>query len=56
VQIVPYEVEKSGEVGISDSSGLRLLALGDPIQERKDVLCGDFANLPVGEFAQENAR
>ncbi len=43
-------------MGITDSSSLRFLALGNPVQEREDVLGGDFANLPVGKFVQENAQ
>ncbi len=40
VRIASDEVEKSGELGIADPPGLWFLALGDPVQVRKDILRG----------------
>jgi hypothetical protein len=37
VQIVADEVEIRTKVGVADAFGVRLVALGEPIQESQDI-------------------
>ena len=50
VNVVSDEIEKRGKLGIADLFGLALFAFGDFVQERQDIIWGDFIKDFVAEF------
>jgi len=51
VDVVCYEIEKSGHVSISCSFGLLLSALGDPIQESENFIRKNFVQIFFTKFS-----
>lgn len=54
VQIVADEVEIRTNVGITDAFGVRLVALGESIQEPQDIIGCDLIDFLVTEFQAES--
>ena len=53
VQIVADEIEIRTNVGITDAFGVRLIALGESIQEPQNIIGCDLIDLLVTEFQAE---
>ena len=53
IQIVANEIEEGTNVRITDAFGIRLVALGESIQESQDIVGCDLSDLMVTEFQAE---
>jgi len=53
VDIGSDEVEEGGEVGVFDAFGLLLAAFGNPVQEFKNLVCGDGFDVPFSKMPAE---
>ncbi len=53
IQIVTDEIEKGTNVGIADALGVRLVALGETIQEPQDIIRCYLIDLVTSEFQTE---
>jgi hypothetical protein len=50
IDVVPYEIEKGRELGITDSLSVGLVAFGEAVQECEDVFRGDLVDGSITEF------
>ncbi len=45
IQIITYKIEEGTNVGIANALGVRLVALGEPIQKSQDMVGRYLVNL-----------
>ena len=53
IQIIADEVEEGTNVGIADAFGVRLVALGESIQEPQDIVGCYLADFVITKFLAE---
>jgi hypothetical protein len=48
--VIAYEIEITGQLGIADPFGVGSIAIGEAIQKRKNFIRSNLANCPFTEF------
>ena len=54
VDVVADEIEKRRQVGITDVFGVRLVAVGNAVQKRQDLIGRKLSNLSISKILTES--